>query len=161
MPDEDDPVGSLSALLGEYDPAVASLAQHVLARIDALLAGAHRMVYDNCNATVVGYSPDGKARHAVCSVAAYPRWVNLFFFAGSVLPDHHGLLQGTGSTVRSVRLAAPGDFDGRVVDLIGAAVAMSEVPFDADRPLSTEIVSRATRRRTRRPPPPAGSGATT
>ena len=65
--------------------------------VDARLAGAARVVYCNWNATVVGYSPDGKTRHAVCSVAAYPRWVNLFFFVGPDLPDPHGLLKGSGT----------------------------------------------------------------
>ena len=80
------------------------------------------MVYDNWNATVVGYSPDGKSRHAVCSVAAYRRWVNPFFFVGPHLPDPHGLLRGSGSTVRSVRIEQSADLDQRVKDLLDAAV---------------------------------------
>ena len=121
----------------------------MLTKVDARLADATRMVYVDWNATVVGYSPDGVSRHSVCSVAAYPRWVNLFFFVGPELPDPHGLLRGTGSTVRSVRILQPSDFDRRVVELLDAAVAMWQWRFDADRPTTTVIASVSDKRRPR------------
>ena len=108
------------------------------------------MVYANWNATVIGYSADGSARHAVCSVAAYPRWVNLFFFVGPELPDPHGLLRGTGSTVRSVRISTPDDVDGRVTDLLEAAVEMWPWRYDARQPTTTVVAAVSGKRRPRR-----------
>ena len=147
----DDAVARLDGFLREYTDEIRALTYLVMATVDAQLIGATRMVYSNWNATVVGYSPDGRSRHAVCSVAAYPRWVNLFFFAGKNLPDPHRLLKGSGTTVRSVRIATPEDLDHRVVDLLDAAIAMWEWPFDPQQPTTTEVVSVSDKRRPRRP----------
>ena len=143
-------VAQLDRFLAEYTDHVRSLSHAVLAAVDARLAGAVRMVYENWNATVVGYSPDGKSRHAVCSVAAYRRWVNLFFFVGPHLPDPHGLLRGTGSTVRSVRIEQSADLDEHVNDLLDAAVVGWPWQFDSRRPTTTVIVSVSDRKRPRR-----------
>ena len=78
----DDAVARLDELLSEYTDEIHALMYEVMGMVDARLPGATRMIYANWNATVVGYSPDGKSRHAVCSIAAYPRWVNLFFAVG-------------------------------------------------------------------------------
>ena len=138
---DDDQVAQLDELLCEYTEAIRELTYHVLAHADARLAGATRMVYSNWNATVVGYSADGRSRHSVCSVAVYPRWVNLCFFVGSQLPDPHGLLKGTGSTVRTVRIAERRDLDHRVNELLDAAIEIWPWTFDPDRPTTTLIVS--------------------
>jgi hypothetical protein len=147
---DDDAIARLDGFLSEYTDEIRSLTYEVLAMVDARLAGATRMVYENWSATVVGYSPDGKSRHAVCSVAAYPRWVNLFFFVGPQLPDPHGLLKGTGSTVRCVRLAETADVDQRVTDLLDAAIGMWPWRFDSQQPTTTTVVSVSETRRPRR-----------
>jgi hypothetical protein len=142
-------VAQLDLFLRAYRDDVRTLTYHVLAWVDRRLAGAQRMVYENWNATVVAYSPDGRSRHAVCSVAAYPRWVNLYFFVGPELTDPHRLLRGSGSTVRHVRLTGPADLDERVADLFDEAVARSPWPFEAG-PQTTTVVSVSGRRRPRR-----------
>lgn len=97
---------------------------------------------------MVVYSPDGKNRHALCSVVAYPRWVNLCFFNnGAQLPDPHGLMQSTGSTVRSVRIGRPADLDSRVTDLLEDAIEMWPWSYDSERPITTTIVSVSNKRR--------------
>lgn len=138
-------------MLDAYDTDVNALARHVLAVVDDRLPGARRMVYDNFNATVIGYSPDGRSRHAVCSVAVYPRWVNLFFLAGRELPDPNDMLQGTGSTVRHVRLTRRDDLDDRVLRLLDEAIDRWPWQFPHDVTLSTVVVSVAEKRRPRRP----------
>jgi hypothetical protein len=146
---DDDGVAQLDVLLSEYTSEIRALAYTVLTNVDARLVGATRMVYGNWNATVVGYSPDGKSRHAVCSVAVYRRWVNLFFFVGPELPDPHGLLTGSGSTVRGVRITNPTDLDDRVVALLDDAVNMWPWKFDSHQPTTTAIVSVSDKRRSR------------
>ncbi|MGH8773678.1 MAG: hypothetical protein ACRDWI_00370 [Jiangellaceae bacterium] len=146
----DDALARLEEFLSEYTDEIHALACEVLRRVDERLPGATRMVYVNWNATVVGYSPDGESEHAVCSVATYPRWVNLFFLVGPDLPDPQHLLQGTGSTVRRVRITGPADFDHRVDDLLDAAIAMWAWPFDPDRPGTTTIVAVSDKQRPRR-----------
>jgi hypothetical protein len=151
FPRVDDALAQLEGFLRAYTDAVHSLAHDVLAMVDAKLPGAARLVYENWNATVVGYTPDGKSRHAVCSVATYPRWVNLFFFVGPDLPDPDGLLRGTGSTVRNVRIESPAQLDQRVASLLDAAVDQWPYPFDPRRPMSTTVVAVSDKRRPRRP----------
>jgi hypothetical protein len=148
----DDAIARLDELLSEYTDEIHALMYEVMGMVDARLPGATRMVYSNWNATVVAYSPDGKSRHAVCSVAAYPRWVNLFFAVGPDLPDPHGLLKGTGSTIRSVRIAASPDLDEQVRALLDAAIDMWPWEYDAAQPTPTVVVSVSDKRRPRRAP---------
>jgi hypothetical protein len=148
--DRDDSVARLDELLCEYTDEIRALVYHVLAHADARLAGATRMVYSNWNATAVGYSADGMNRHSVCSVVAYPRWVNICFFVGPELPDPHGLLKGTGSTVRTVRILNPTSLDQRVVALFDAAIEMWPWKFDPRQPTTTIIVSVTDKHRPRR-----------
>jgi len=147
---KDDPVAQLDELLREYTDEIRALVYTVLTKLDARLGGATRMVYANWNATVIGYSADGKSRHSMCSVAAYPRWVNLCFFVGPDLPDPHGLLKGEGSTVRTVRIAKSSDFDSRVTALVDAAIDMWPWPFDRRQPTTTTIASITEKHRPRR-----------
>jgi hypothetical protein len=137
----DDAASRLDEYLAEHTEQVRTLARDSMAMAEARLRGATRMLYVNFNATVIAYSPDGKSRHAVCSVVAYRSWVNLCFFSGPELPDPHRLLQGTGSTVRSVRIKKPADLDSRVSDLLEAAIEMWSWAYDPERPISTTIAS--------------------
>jgi len=140
----------LGRFLAAYDERVEALAQHVLAEVDQRLPGAHRMVYDNFNATVVGYSPDGKSRHSLCSVAAYPRWVNLFLFVGPGLatptissrePGPRSAASGCGSRPTSTSAG----------ELVDATIASWPWPYDPYRSLTTDVISVSDRRRARRP----------
>ena len=147
---KDDAVAQLDRLLREYTDEIRALVYTVLTKLDARLTGATRMVYPNWNTTVVGYSADGKNQHSVCSVAAYPRWVNLCFFVGPDLPDPHGLLNGIGSTVRTVRITKPSDVDSRVTALLDAAIDIWPWPFDRQQPTTTTIASVTEKHRPRR-----------
>jgi hypothetical protein len=48
-------------------------------------------------------------RRKFCAIAPHKAWVNLQFHAGASLPDPSGLLEGRGSSMRHVKLAAPKD----------------------------------------------------
>ena len=75
-----------------------------LAFLEARLPTATRLVYDNYNALVVGFGPSDRASQAILSIALYPKYVRIFFLRGVDLPDPQGLLEGSGSQVRSVKL---------------------------------------------------------
>ena len=66
--------------------------------------GALQLVFENRNRLAVGFGP--KPTQAVFSIVGYPRWVTLFFMYGIELDDPHGLLEGSGNQVRSIRLDA-------------------------------------------------------
>ncbi len=68
----DDAVARLNEFLREYTDEIRALTYTVMATVDARLAGATRMVYSNWNATVVGYSPDGRSRHGAIAMWEWP-----------------------------------------------------------------------------------------
>ena len=77
------------------------------------LPGSTEVVYDNYNALAIGFVPGDGTAGAVFSIAVYPRWVSLFFLQDGVdLTDPKGLLRGSGSHIRHIRLASPADIDG-------------------------------------------------
>src|SRR4051812_26364308 len=133
----------LNAFLDRYTPEIAGDARRALEFMSARLPTATRLVYDNYNALVVGFGTSEKVGDIILSIALYPRWVTLFFLRGTVLPDPDGLLEGSGSTVRGVRLQpisclqTPG-----VGALIDAAVAnAAPLPATGGGPLVIKSIS--------------------
>jgi hypothetical protein len=95
------------------------------------LPGSVEMVYDKKNSLVIGFCSAERASNVINSIAVYSRWINLYFFEGDTLPDPEGLLQGTGSMVRSIRIRTPADLDRPAVKaLIAAALTCAEPPLD-------------------------------
>jgi hypothetical protein len=141
----------LDALIGRYTPDVAGDARKALAFMTARLPTATRLVYDNYNALVVAFGTSQKVGDIILSIALYPRWVTLFFLRGTVLPDPHRLLEGSGSTVRGVRLQPISRLETPEVGaLIDAAVAnTAPLPAAGDGPLIIKSIS--ARQRPRRP----------
>src|SRR3954465_7982864 len=145
------PRKQLEAMIAPFEPEIASIARGALARLRRLLPGAVEMVYDNPYALVVGFGATAKASEAVVSIAVFPRKVSLCFIWGATLPDPGGLLQGSGSQVRNIRITAPGDLDTpKVRRLIRAAAAASGTPFSKGRG-ATEIRAVSGKKRPRRP----------
>ena len=142
----------VEAFLKRYAPQVASQLRAARRLIRRFVPRGFELVYDNYNALVFGFSPTVKASDAVISIAGYPKWVTLFFLTGADLPDPRGLLQGSGSTVRSIRLSAPRDITTTpVAELIHAALGRAVPPFSASPKLSTVVKSVSSRQRPRRP----------
>lgn len=142
----------LDGFIDKYTPEIAAQARDVLGRLRARIPGALLLVYDNYNALAIGFSSTDRTSDGVLSVALYPRWVTLFFLRGVRLADPHGLLAGSGSHVRHIRLAGPEDLDDPRVDaLIAAALGQSIPPFDAARPQRLIIKSVSEKQRPRRP----------
>ncbi len=152
---EEPPERQLARFMACYEPEVEGLARDVLARMRSLLPGAFELVYDNYNALAIVFGPTERASDAIFSIALYPRWVNLFFLQGAALPDPHGLLQGSGKLVRSIRLTDAVDLDRpEVRELIATAVDLGPGPFDPSNPGKMIIKSISPNRRPRRPAQP-------
>jgi hypothetical protein len=146
-----DEQAQLDGFIDRYTPEIASDGRRALAFLTARLPTASRLVYDNYNALVVAFGTSGKVADIILSIALYPRWVTLFFLRGTVLPDPLRLLEGGGSTVRSIRLqpisriAAP-----EIGALIDAAVNnASPLPAAGNGPLIIKSIS--AKQRPRRP----------
>jgi hypothetical protein len=123
----------LARSIAKYSPEVAAVARMALRKMQARLPGAVRMVYDNYNALVIGFGPSDRASDAVFSIALYPKWVNLFFLNGAGLPDPHGLLKGSGSRVRSIRLETAATLDAPAVRVLMARAIERSGPFGPKR----------------------------
>lgn len=141
----------LDEFISRYVPSVAAEGRSALAHLRERLPTATRLVYDNYNALVVAFATSERPRDIILSIAFYPRYVTLFFLRGTMLPDPHGLLEGRGSTVRSVRLQPISRLVQPAVGaLIDAAVsACSELPQEGQG--STVIKSVSETQRPRRP----------
>ena len=89
---------------------------------------------------VFGFGPTERASDTLVSIAAYPRWVTLFFLKGAELPDPHGVLQGSGGQVRSVRLAPVSVLHSAPVqELLRLVVADAQAALALAPPLSTVV----------------------
>ncbi|MDE2597699.1 MAG: hypothetical protein KGL44_12565 [Sphingomonadales bacterium] len=90
------------SFVARFLPDIAEAGRAGVAKLRALLPECDVLVYDNYNALVAGFSPDGRTSSALLSLTLYPRWVSLFVSAE--LDDPHGLLEGGGGTVRHVKM---------------------------------------------------------
>ncbi len=142
----------ISRFLDRYLPEIAAATRECRRRLHALVPRGYELVYDNYNALVFGFGPTERTSDAVLSIAAYPKWVTLFFLQGKSLDDPNKRLEGSGSQVRSIRLSAPGDLDDPYVrGLIAQAIASERDLFEKAAPLRTIIKSISAKQRPRRP----------
>jgi hypothetical protein len=136
----------LTAIIDRRPPEMAKLTKAVLAKVRQRLPGAVEMVYDKKNSLVIGFCAAAKASNVINSIAVYSKWINLYFFEGDTLPDPEGLLQGSGSMVRSIRVIDAAELDRPAVKaLMAAAVKCSEPPLDS-RAKRTIFLKQAARR---------------
>ena len=142
----------VDAFLAKYAPEIEAQLRDARARLRAAFPRGVEMVFDNYNALVFGIGPSAKSSESFISIAGYPRWVTLFFLRGVDLDDPHGLLEGAGSQVRSIRLKSPADLDSPA---IAALVAQARRPHEAalgDAPALTTVIKMvAPKQRPRRP----------
>jgi len=142
----------IAAFTAKYTPAIAAATSECRRRVQALFPRGFELVYDNYNALVFGFGPSEKASDAVVSVAAYPKWVTLFFLHGAALKDPARLLQGAGSQVRSIRLRTPADLDlPEISQLIAQALQPCADELASAPSLRTVIKSVSARQRSRQP----------
>lgn len=146
------PQKELDQFLDKYDPEIAAQARECLKILRARLPFACQLVYDNYNALAIGFAPSEKASEGVFSIALYPRHINFFFLQGARLPDPDGLLRGSGSAVRHIRLSSPADLKRPDIrELIETAIESARVPFDPEARGKLIVCSVSAKQRPRRP----------
>lgn len=145
-----DPQAQLEAFLARYLPEVAGTGRDAIGWMRSRLPQCDALVYDNYNALAVGFSPSGKTGHSFLSIALYPRWVSLFVSAS--LDDPHGILKGSGGTVRHVVLTGgAGDLETpEIVALLDQAFARAAGLFEDGRKGGLVIKSISAKQRPRR-----------
>ena len=142
----------LAEFIGRYAPEIARSIKGCRAKLHGLFPRGYELVYDNYNALVFGFGPTERASAAVLSLAAYPRWVTLFFLKGTTLKDPESLLRGGGNQVRGITLESPEDIDKPAVRaLIAQALDPLEAALAHAPPLVTIVKSESAKQRPRRP----------
>lgn len=147
-----DTPSTVASFLEKYDPEIASQMNSARKQLSALFPRGFELVYDNYNALVCGFGPTERASDTLVSVAAYPKWVTLFFLKGANLPDPGSVLQGSGSQVRSVRLAPISVLRSPPVqELLKRVIGHAQASLALAPPLTTVVKSVSARQRPRKP----------
>jgi len=120
------PSAQFSAFLSRFPPEIVSLAKRCMSRLRHALPGTNQIVYDYAHSVVVSFSMSEHGYEAIVAIAISPEAVRLY--VDKSLPDPKGLLEGTGTKVRSVTVNSAADIDrGDVHALIKAAIRHSGV----------------------------------
>jgi hypothetical protein len=131
------PNAQFSAFLARFSPEIVALAKRCQHKLRRAFPGSSQLVYDYSNSLVVAFGMSERGYEAIVAIAIFPRWVRLYF--DKSLPDPKGLLEGSGTKVRSVTLKAASDLDHEDIQaLIKAAIKHSGVTFSGTR--STRMV---------------------
>jgi hypothetical protein len=142
----------LDAFVAQYTPEIATQLRSARADLRKLIPKGYELVYDSHNALVFAFGPTAKASELVISIAGYPNWVTLFFARGKALKDPQGLLEGSGATIRSIRLAPFSVLRSRPVRaLIRQALAAQADSFKQAPALATVLKAISPKRRARTP----------
>jgi len=143
----------LDEFIAKYTPEMAAEGKAALSIMTRLLPSATRMVYDNYNGLVVGFSPTERPSDAVVSLLFMPRWITLCFLQnGPELPDPQRVLRGSGNVVRHIRLTGADDLNTPVIRaLLKAAIAQADLPFPRGGKGKLVIRSISAKQRTRVP----------
>ena len=120
----------IRSFVAKFEPGIAGRISGCRAALRALFPTAFELVYDNYNFFVIGYSPTERPSDTVVSLAAAANGIGLSFYRGATLPDPEGLLLGSGTQNRFVRLPAVEVLSSAPIRaLIRAAVVQAKVPF--------------------------------
>ena len=120
----------LAGFIGKFDSKNATLIRSVRKVLRKRLPTANELVYDNYNFFVIGYCSTERPSDCILSIAAGANGVGLSFYYGAALPDPHGLLLGSGSQNRFIRIESTATLARpEVEELIAAAIAQAERPL--------------------------------
>jgi hypothetical protein len=137
-----------SAFLSRFPPSIVALVRRSLPKLRRAFPGCYELVYEYANSLVVAFGMSERGYEAIVAMAIFPRWVRLYL--DKSVPDPKGLLEGSGSKVRSVTLKAASELDhGDIRALIKAAIKHSGVAFPRKRSTRMVIKSQAKKRRSR------------
>src|SRR4051794_11097636 len=101
------PAQHWAAAVAKFSPEIRAIARAAVARVRKRMPGAVEFIYDNFNALVIGFGATERPSEAILSIVLYPKRVNLGFIEGAHVPDPAGLLRGSGTQFRHLRLERP------------------------------------------------------
>jgi hypothetical protein len=140
------PSAQFAAFLSRFPAKIVALVKRCLPKLRRAFPGANQLVYDYSHSVVVSFTMSDRGYEALVAIAIFPESVRLYF--DKSVPDPKGLLQGSGSKVRSVTVKAAADLDrGDLHDLLQAAVKHSGIAFPQTRPGRMVIKSESKKKR--------------
>ncbi len=107
--------------LSNHPDHIAALAEELRQRIMALAPSSIEKLRPGWKAI----SYEGKKR-VVCSVVLHKKWVNVQFIDGTSLEDSNRLLEGTGKTMRHVKISRISDIGPGLEALIIQSVRRAQ-----------------------------------
>jgi hypothetical protein len=146
------PARDIAQYIDKFDPAVARVIRTCRAALRKRFPTAVEQVYDNYNFLVFGFCSSERTSDCIVSLAAAAKGVSLSFYYGAALPDPQGILLGSGSQNRFVRLDSAATLNQpAVVRLIDEAVKDAHTPLPTSGRGRTIIKSVSQKQRPRRP----------
>ena len=113
-----DPIDSFFA---SYDPAVEEIANGLRALVRTLSPDATETLHRGWKCVSYGHA------RKFCAIAPHKESVNLQFHSGTALPDPARLLEGTGKSMRHVKLKTAADLKRRgLLALVRAAADQAQ-----------------------------------
>jgi hypothetical protein len=103
------PIAQFSALLLRFPPGIVALVKRCMPKLRRAVPCSHELVYEYPSSLVVAFGMSERGYEAIMSVAVSAHEVRLYF--DKSLPDPNRLLQGSGTKVRSMTVAAASDLD--------------------------------------------------
>ncbi|TFG95641.1 MAG: DUF1801 domain-containing protein [Myxococcales bacterium] len=102
----------LEQFLSSYDPAVRALALAARKRVLGIAPDAQEKVLRPWKTIAYGRS------RKFCAISPHKAWVNLQFHDGASLDDPSRLLEGTGKSMRHVKLSSARDLQRRALSAL-------------------------------------------
>jgi hypothetical protein len=147
------PAKQVAGLILKFEPEIATVIRACRSALRKRLPTAIEQVYDNYNFLAIGFCTTQRTSDCILSLACSAKGVALSFYYGATLSDPHGVLQGSGSQNRFVRLASAATLrEPAVAALIDDAVANARPPLAMNGRGMTIIKSVSVQQRPRRAP---------
>ena len=145
------PAKQIANMIAEFDPEVARLIRSARTALRKRFPAAIEQVHDNETFLAIGYCTTERASDCIVSVAADAEGVALSFHYGAFLQDPQGILLGSGTQNRFLRLESVATLANPDVQaMLSAAAAQVKSPLRATGRGHTIIKSIAAKRRPRR-----------
>jgi hypothetical protein len=106
------PPRELLEFLHRYDPAIQSLALGLRQVIHDEMSPCHEYIFEMRSKVVLLYgSTERVISDGICNIGVFRRHVTIGFARGTDLEDRGGVLEGTGKSMRHIRLTRLSDLD--------------------------------------------------
>jgi hypothetical protein len=132
------PGAQFSAFLSRFPDGIVKMVEQCLPKLRRAIPHSFEIVYNYSHSVVMSFSASERGYEAIVAMSVLPECVRLY--VDKSLPDPNGLLEGSGTRVRSVTLKTASDLDrADIKALIKAAIKHSGVTSPGTGPVTMVI----------------------